>query len=145
MRVEVYRNLHNGKMSIRDAKTKLVLGHADQVFLHQAEFKVSQAGRERVLKEKKKNVHAVVEGILGRAVGFTSFKERDLEPYKFAHSCFADRWKMPKFSKLFGITYNPYKYNQFWRVDRDEPTHYAPLVNIQTTGIEAIRLIGGYN
>lgn len=144
-RVEVYRNLHNGKMSIRDAKTKLVLGHADQVFLHQTEFKVSQAGRERVLKEKKKNVHAVVEGLLGRAVGFSSFKGRDLGPYHLASSYFAERQKMPKFISLFGITYNPYKYNQFWRVDRDEPFYSAPLVNIKTTGIEAIRLTGGYN
>jgi hypothetical protein len=136
MRVEVYRNLHNGKMSIRDAKTKLVLGHADQVFLHDAFFKVSQAGRARVLREKKKNVHAVVEGILGNANGFASFKGRDLEGHKFKHSIFTDAGTV--FDELFSVTYNPYKYDQFWRVDADKAIHHAPLVNIQTTGIQVI-------
>jgi len=39
-----------------------VTGHTESVTLLEARFKVSEAGRQRVLREKKKNVHAIVEG-----------------------------------------------------------------------------------
>lgn len=68
MKVEVYRNLNNGRLSIRDAKTKLVVGHADRVKLTDVTFHVSQAGRERVLRERRKNVHAVVRGYMVSAL-----------------------------------------------------------------------------
>ncbi len=60
--VEVYRNLHNGMLSIRDVKTRRVIGHAGFVALENVQFKVSEAGRQRVLMERRKNVHAVVRG-----------------------------------------------------------------------------------
>ncbi len=67
-RVEVYRNLKfrdRVVYSVRDAKTGLVLGHATDLLLSRCKFVVSQKGRERVLKEKKKNVHAWIEGSYG--------------------------------------------------------------------------------
>jgi hypothetical protein len=60
--VEVYRNLHKKCWSVRQrGKVKL---HTDYICLCHAEFKVLQKGRERVLKEKRKNVHAFVKGFL---------------------------------------------------------------------------------
>ena len=41
-----------------------VVGHTDDITLYNVTFKVSEAGRQRVLREKKKNVHAFVEGTL---------------------------------------------------------------------------------
>ena len=61
-RVEVYFNLHKHVFSIRDKETGLVVAHADTVTLYDARFRVSEAGRQRVLREKRKNVHALIEG-----------------------------------------------------------------------------------
>ena len=59
-RVEVYKNLHNGKFSVRH-KGKVV-GHVDLIKIQDATFAVQPAGRDRVRREKKKNVHAFVRG-----------------------------------------------------------------------------------
>lgn len=50
--------------SIRSCETGRVIAHAERVVLKNAEFKVSQKGRERVLREGQKNIHAGVEGEL---------------------------------------------------------------------------------
>lgn len=65
-----------------------VIGHSDTVLLANARPKVSQAGRKRVLQERRKNVHA---GITGELV------HTEVEGY---------------FPGL-EITYNPYKYTSF--------------------------------
>lgn len=140
MRVEIYRNLHNGKLSIRDAKTKHVVGHADSVHLHYVHFKVSQAGRERVLREKKKNVHAVAIGTLGRVDGFTSFKGRDIDSYLYKYSLVKQGVDLSDTEVVYDVTYNPYKYNQFWRVDKDEPVMGAGFVHIVPERISVIRM-----
>jgi len=49
---------------VKDIKTNRVILHLDNVFLFNCEFKVSQKGRERVIREKKKYVHAGVVGSL---------------------------------------------------------------------------------
>ena len=106
--VEVYRNLHNGLISIRDAKTKHVLGHATNVCLTDVTFKVSQAGRERVLKEKRKNVHAIVKGRLqSNLEGFT----------------------MPLLA-----TYNPYKYDSFVNAQTEQALQAASKVHVSKIG-----------
>lgn len=61
-RVEVYRNLHTGTLSVRDAKTKRVVGHAHAVMLEGATLKVSEAGRLRAVREGRRNVHAFAVG-----------------------------------------------------------------------------------
>ena len=73
MKVDVYRNLHNGMYSIksREAGTRgLVIAHADRVWLDDVKFVVSEAGRARVLREKKKYVHGCVRGTLSSFKGF---------------------------------------------------------------------------
>lgn len=60
--VKVYYNLHKNLFSVKDAKTGLVIGHAEMVNLSNVVFKVSEAGRQRVLREGRKNVHAYVTG-----------------------------------------------------------------------------------
>lgn len=65
MRVKVYFNLHKKLFSVvaleGDKKGK-VIEHTDSIDLSMPIFRVQKAGRERVLKEKKKNVHAYVTG-----------------------------------------------------------------------------------
>lgn len=64
MRVQVYMNLHTGRWSIRSKATGRVVDHADNVLLHNARFRVQEGGRQRVINEGRKNVHAWVEGDL---------------------------------------------------------------------------------
>lgn len=62
-KVFVYRNLTKQCWSVRDCKTRRVVAHLRCVTLYDVELKVSEAGRQRVLRERKKNVHAGAEGI----------------------------------------------------------------------------------
>lgn len=54
----IYRNLTRGGFSVR-YKGK-VIDHADCIMAHGVTYVVNQKGRERVLREKKKYVHAFV-------------------------------------------------------------------------------------
>lgn len=56
----VYRNLHRECWSVR--LRGRVVAHEQDVWIHTAQFKVSEPGRQRVLREKRKNVHAFVSG-----------------------------------------------------------------------------------
>ena len=53
-----YWNLHRSIWS--EMLRSKVIGHHPNVVLYDCEFKVRQSGRERVLRENKKNVHAFV-------------------------------------------------------------------------------------
>ncbi len=61
-KVRVYRNLHKDCFSVK--QDGLVRCHADNVTLENVKFIVSKAGQRRVRDEKKKNVHAFVEGFI---------------------------------------------------------------------------------
>ena len=62
MQVDVYRNLRKNTFSIRH-KGK-VIGHSNRILMTNCSFIVSQKGRERVLRERRKNVHAIIRGNL---------------------------------------------------------------------------------
>ena len=59
-RVYVYRNLRTGTFSVR--QSGLVVNHVSRLVLRDAKYLVSQKGRQRVLDEKRKNVHAGISG-----------------------------------------------------------------------------------
>ena len=60
--VLIYKNLHNGLFSVK--QNGLVVAHVHSIVLKNGFFDVNQAGRNRVIKEKKKNVHAYVKGFI---------------------------------------------------------------------------------
>ena len=61
-RVRVYKNLHKDCWSVwQEGK---VLFHTQEIHLRDVTFLVLESGRQRVLKEKRKNVHAFVCGFL---------------------------------------------------------------------------------
>jgi hypothetical protein len=68
--VQVYRNLHRSRAagrpvySLRDRATRRVVGHAEEVVLADVSLVVRESGRQRVLAERRKNVHAWAEGRL---------------------------------------------------------------------------------
>lgn len=89
--VMIYKNLHNGLFSVKQGG--LVVAHIESVLLSSVSFKVNEGGRERVIKEKKKNVHAFIVGhILNVNSTPVSLLRR-------------------------AITYNPYKYGYFYFKD----------------------------
>jgi hypothetical protein len=107
MKVFVYFNLHKKCFSIKALEGAMkgrVVAHRDNVLLFQATFKVSQAGRERVLREKRKNVHAGVVGNLS-FVG----EMGDTALWKCAST----------YPAFIPVTYNPYKYSTFVRKNND--------------------------
>mgnify|MGYP001594450191 CR=1 FL=1 len=65
-KVRVYRNLHNGLFSVQHKG--IVVAHVPAVHLNDAHFVVNEAGRQKVLREKKKNVHAFVVGTIDHNV-----------------------------------------------------------------------------
>ena len=101
MKVDVYFNLHRKQFSIRACEGPnkgRVIAHRETVTLLQPEFKVSQAGRARVLREGRKNVHATVRG--------TWIYHEHIENYR---SQVENRCK----KRGVEITYNPYKMSSF--------------------------------
>lgn len=103
MEVDVYFNLHRKVWSIRDRKTRRVVGHARHVELADVTFKVSAAGNARVRAEGRKNVHAFARGTLMSADRALSIPSDD----------------------SVVVTYNPYKHTTFVNKDNDTPVHTA--------------------
>jgi hypothetical protein len=85
-KVFIYWNLHKQLWSVKDTKTQKVIGHAESVMLTDCTFKVSEAGRQRVLREKRKNVHAGVVGTLTGVVPRGTGDVAYYNPYK--QDCF---------------------------------------------------------
>lgn len=91
-KVFIYYNLHKKMFSIKNLKSGLVIGHTLNLTLRNATFKVSEKGRQRVLKEKRKNVHAGVVGYIDSdtlAYALTGLRCATYNPYKF--STFVDK------------------------------------------------------
>jgi hypothetical protein len=82
MRVFIYRNLRTGGYSIKDPKSGLVIGHKDKVCLTDVEFKVGKAGNARAKREKQRNVHAYVIGIMAKCFPKRKVKRVSYNPFK---------------------------------------------------------------
>lgn len=83
MRVRVYFNLHKKVFSVQDKKTRKVIGHTEHIILENVKFIVSESGRQRVLREKKKNVHAFVEGdVLENGIFDMKYSNVTYNPYR---------------------------------------------------------------
>jgi len=65
---KIYRNLNGTESQVWSIQQGgLVVAHADALRVRNPEFKVSQAGAQRVRLEGRKNVHAYVVGFIGGA------------------------------------------------------------------------------
>jgi hypothetical protein len=109
MRVYVYWNLHKHLFSVKDTRTGRVTDHARMVVIQDATFAVSQAGRARVLRERRKNVHAGVRG----TPTWIDTAPADLQMTGWTR-----------------ITYNPYKYDSFVRASDERPVTGADEVRL---------------
>lgn len=104
----VYFNLHKKCFSVKalEGPSKgRVVAHADMVYMENCIFKVSEAGRRRVLRDKRKNVHAGVAGVVRYSPGYTlaslqslTFTEVKYNPYKYRTFVKADNPAVPVYS-----------------------------------------------
>lgn len=115
IRVWVYWNLHKKCFSVQH-QNKVIM-HTDQIILFDAEFRVRESGRQRVLREKCKTVHAFIIGIY------------DLDNTIDIGVC------------QHKITYNPYKYNTFVFSDTEESVYNADLVSCYKVNNKPLILI----
>lgn len=106
MKVDVYFNLHKKTLSVRHKG--IVVHHSDYVKILNPKFVVSEAGRQRVLREKRKNVHAFVRGELASLVNDPKDSTEDFQ----------------------AITYNPYKYTTFVKKNNEASVKTADAAHI---------------
>jgi len=105
MKVRIYFNLHRKCLSVQTQTPKgwRVWKHMSEAHLENVTFKVSEAGRQRVLREGKKNVHAYIIGDLVDGKPLTEGET---------------------------VTYNPYKFSSFVLKDTEAPIHKADKLSI---------------
>lgn len=103
-RVFIYWNLHKKCWSVRDVKTRKVVKHLTSLALYDCEFKVSEAGRQRVLREKRKHVHA---GVVGNLL-YDNIPPMYHPPGPITEN----KWQ---------VRYNPYEVNSFQLKDTGSP------------------------
>lgn len=109
MRIFAYYNVQKQTFSLKALEGPhkgRVIAHRKRVVLSDCEFAVSEAGRQRVLRERKKNVHAGVKGTW--------------------------RQVLPEgLSCPVRLSYNPYKGKTFITVDTGTPVFNAKLVELR--------------
>lgn len=117
-RVEVYWNLHKNCYSVRALSGPdkgRVIAHVPSISLTGAEFAVQPAGRRKVLRENRKNVHAFVRG-------WTQFR-----PDGTTRKVSVAPW-----DATTRVTYNPYKFETFVTVGGHTPVTYARKAWLET-------------
>ena len=114
MTSDAYRNLHKACISVKEGSPKCVRRCVQQIELSDVKFVVGDAGRKRVRREKRKNVHAYVRG--------TPKKRRRTKGL-----CAVE------------VTYDPYKYKTFVTREGKRPIHDAEFAVVRPDGVTAYR------
>jgi len=102
-KVKIHYNLHKHCFSVKYSTEPM--RYASSLMLTDVSFTVNENGRQQVIHEKCKNVHAHVIGIL---LG-------------------ADFENMVETEGFDRVTYNPYKRGTFYRVDSEESVATASM------------------
>ncbi len=90
--IRVFRNLTKKGVWYSIQQNKLTVAHAKRLCIGNCTFVVNQKGRERVVRTKRKEFHAYIEGKYGTSGMGTSAEQNDLPAI---------------------IKYDPFKYKQF--------------------------------
>ena len=106
MIVRVYWNLHRNCWSVLHKRK--VIAYSNNLLLQDVRFIVSEPGRQRVIREKRKNVHAFAEGVV--------LKENLIKPKEF----------------ITRVSYNPYKFGWFYISSSEEKIETANYVFCDT-------------
>lgn len=102
-RVRVYYNIPEDTLSVQNTNG-IVIHHQDRVVIEDADFRVSEAGRQRVLGEECKNIHAKIHG-------------------QWQEEC-PVKCNIP-------VRYNPYEDGYFKTVEQGFPVEFSPWCIIE--------------
>jgi len=113
MKVDVYRNLNDGCLSIKSRESSdygHVVAHKPKVSLRDVEFVVREAGQQKTRDSGTRNVHAFARGVWDERV-----------------------------QVLYGdhITYDPFEHDTFVTVEDERPVREAGKAVVTTDGIFA--------
>jgi hypothetical protein len=129
MKVFIYRNLNRtghiySIKSLEGISKGKVIGYAPRIVVDNAQLVVSQAGRDRVLRQKRKNVHAGVVGDLVMVSGWVTRMHNSKAEFKYCN----EETFIKDFPVGVPIQYNPYKYKTFVTRAGEQPIHQADRV-----------------
>lgn len=116
-----YWNLTKHVWSLLNPRSGHVDGHAGRLVLENVTFRVREGGRQRVLAEQVKNVHAFATGVV-------------LEPGD-------DPETLAEWDKLapVAVSYNPYKAGTFVRRKDEQPIFRAQAAVLHPDGTVTVR------
>ena len=117
LKVQVYRNLTKkaiSVMALEGPNKGRIIARLNSVTLSNCRFLVNESGRQKVIKFKRKRVHAFVRGIT------TDF-------FESAH------FTVP-IADHVRLKYNPYKFSSFVRADNEQPVKEANSVMVYADG-----------
>jgi hypothetical protein len=135
MRCFIYRNLHKdgytySLRAVEGVYKGRVIGYSTFLWVDNASFVVSEAGRQRVLATQRKNVHAGIVGDVGYLFNY--------EPRLIVDVGMTEMER--PLDQLVEIGYNPYKYDSFVAKMTEAPIKSASHVLISGGLIEACGL-----
>jgi len=112
--VRVFRNLERGCYSIMQRGQ--VRASACEVLLRAVEFRVRESGRQRMIRERRRNVHAFAVGLL----------------VDYVHAAAPARLR-----PLAGpsVTYDPYRFPTFFQRDTLAPVVHVALAQFDERGV----------
>lgn len=93
-----------------------VKANAKQIWLKDAEFLVRESGRQRMLRERRKNIHAY---IVGELLAYVQPEDEQM------------------IERLEGrnATYNPFQYSSFVDCETEAPLKTAQMVQLDERGV----------
>ncbi len=110
-KVFVYKNLHKDCWSIK--QDGLVKAHTEEVRMWDCAFQVNAKGRQKVLDEQRKNVHAGIKGYIST----TEWETLD---------------------SATEVTYNPYKYDSFVDKATELPIYSSQFTKLTQHKVVAV-------
>lgn len=123
MTYDIYFNPHKRLFSVR--KDRHAMTHANYVVMEAPRFFVSEAGRQRVLREKSKNVHAAIRSeTLDRASMVTDIETETLVRL-WQHTVRLTQHERSEHGRVVEVTYDPYKAGTFFDRNTGEPVTEA--------------------
>lgn len=138
MRVFVYWNLHKGAWSVKALEGPhkgRVIGRAHDVDLDGVTFRVSEAGRQRVLREQRKNVHAGAVGTLTGARWLNVAEGARWDALAVPNVACAVQGEQ--------VSYNPYKRGSFYAKTDDRNIGAARTAYLRERCVVARNVVEG--
>lgn len=127
MKVRVFRNLNKHCMSMIAMEGTFkgkVIAHVDSAYLHDCTMIVQETSRQRVLRERCKNVHAFVQGQLQCATGI-----RLRYPVQGINEA------SPDHPHPVLIRYNPYERGEYYFATTGESVWEAGCADVKPSGV----------